>query len=384
MKSREAVTVIALLAAAVAEARQPPAGGLRAAIDRLGNLDYQVRTNAAREIRRAPGAEVVPALMDAAEKHADGYVRFRALVLLTGFDDPRTGSLMAKLVSDPNDRLRQVAYAYFEHHPVSSMLPALLSALGREESEFVRPALVRALAALGGESRVRDTLTAEVDRGVDFFRSAVIEALGDHRAGYAVPALIRVAGLDGPLQDDAVIALGKIGDRRALEVFASLQRTVSRPVQPALAAAICLLGTNCAAQRGFLEETLRFGTRNAGYQELVRAAAAGLAALAGAGDAAALATLLVEGVPAADPGRAAIALSVGAVAVRNTPLVLAALETGQDRDGAILLLRDAFDMLEEDFAEERFFVAVRRAHWTASEGSVTRAVTLALIDKLEF
>jgi hypothetical protein len=29
-------------------------------------------------------------------------------------------------------------------------------------------------------------------------------------------------------------------------------------------------------------------------------------------------------------------------------------------------------------------VAVRRAHWTASEGSATRAVTLALIDKLEF
>jgi hypothetical protein len=42
---------------------------------------------AGRAIRRAPGAIAVPALLAAAREHADGYVRFKALVLLTGFSD---------------------------------------------------------------------------------------------------------------------------------------------------------------------------------------------------------------------------------------------------------------------------------------------------------
>ena len=48
------------------------------------------------------------------------------------------------------------------------------------------------------------------------------------------------------------------------------------------------------------------------------------------------------------------------VAVRNPAIVLAALEARKDRDLAIELLRDAFDMLSEDFEEEQFYVAVRR------------------------
>ena len=68
----------------------------------------------------------------------------------------------------------------------------------------------------------------EVMRGQDFFRSGVIEALGDHKATYAVDALITIADLDGPLQDDAALALGKVGDRKALPVLAGLQRTAPK------------------------------------------------------------------------------------------------------------------------------------------------------------
>src|SRR5690242_14875937 len=57
---------------------------LQAAINNLGALDYNVRTTASRTIRRAAGAQAVPALLQAASEHADGYVRYRALVLLTG------------------------------------------------------------------------------------------------------------------------------------------------------------------------------------------------------------------------------------------------------------------------------------------------------------
>ena len=76
---------------------------------------------------------------------------------------------------------------------------------------------------------MQTTLIAEVARGEDFFRSAVIEALGDYKAAYAYDAITAVAKLDGPLQDDAAIALGQIGDKRALETLSALQRAAPTP-----------------------------------------------------------------------------------------------------------------------------------------------------------
>src|SRR5690349_2063232 len=64
-----------------------PAAQLQSAIDKLGDLDYDTRTAAARTIRRTPAAQAVPALLRAVAEHADGFVRYRALVLLTGFND---------------------------------------------------------------------------------------------------------------------------------------------------------------------------------------------------------------------------------------------------------------------------------------------------------
>ena len=53
-------------------------------------------------------------------------------------------------------------------------------------------------------------------------------------------------------------------------------------------------------------------------------------------------------------------------------------------DPAIELLREAFDMLEEDLEEERFYVTVRRAYWAAPAGSPARKIADLLIQKLEF
>ncbi len=195
-----ALCILGLLGDAGSIAAQEPAApqtvspaDLQRAIDKLGDLDYDTRTVAARTVRRTATPQAVAALQGAVAEHADGYVRYRSLVLLTGFNDSRTKDAMLASLKSPNDRLRTVAYSYFEHNPDRGMVSDLLNALDKELAEFVRPALVRALAALGNDPRVQRTLVREIGRGEDFFRSVVIEALGDYKARYAVEAIDAVA-----------------------------------------------------------------------------------------------------------------------------------------------------------------------------------------------
>lgn len=365
-------------------ASSQPASSLKAAIDNLGKFDDATRTAAAKTVRRAEPAQAVPALLDAAANHSDGYVRFKALVLVSGFNDPRAREVMAAALDEPNDRLRTVAYAYFEHNKERSMSARLLKKLETEDGEFVRPALTRALAAYGDETAVQTALTGLVLRGQDVYRGAVIEALGDYKGVYALPTILGVAKQDGPLQEDAILSLGKLGDRRALETLQGLQKSAPRVRQPAVAAAICLLGLNCDLHEKFVADTIKFAASQIGYQDLLRASSRALAALAATGREEAAAALLDAGIPARDPARSPIALAFGTAALRNTPLVVKLLGSRKDlRDGA-LLLRDAFDMLEEDYEEERFFATVRRSFWAAPEGSSDRKVADALIQALEF
>ncbi len=221
-------------------------------------------------------------------------------------------------------------------------------------------------------------------RGQDYFRSSVIEALGDYRIAAARPRLIEVAELEGPLQDDAVLALGKLGDKSALATLAELQRTGSQVLQPSVAAAICLLGQNCSSHLGFLQKTLGFAEDFPGYQDLIRASTAGLAALGARGNEEAVTMLFDVGIPSQDPLRAPVALALGMVAMRNPPVLVKVLEARKDRDAAVSLLSESFDMLEEDLEEERFFAAVRRTYWAAADASPTRALCEYLITKLDF
>ena len=388
--SCSALVLIALLSPALVDARQErgptqtSADDLRAAIDRLGDVDYGTRTKAGRVVRRTAPAQAVPALLQAVREHEDGFVRFRSLVLLTGFNDPRAAEQMTEVLASPNDRLLEVAYGYFERHPNRALVPRLLEALNKETGDFVRPALVRALAAVGDDPKVREVLLVDINRGVDHFRSTVIEALGDFKHGYALDKLLAVAQLEGPLQDDAVIAIGKLGDKRGLSTLASLQRSAGKDLQPTVAAGICLLGVNCSSHLGYLEKVLTFADDNPGYQELVRAAAAGLGAIAISGNAEALSMLFEAGIPSADPIRAPLALAIGKVALRNTPMMLRGLQAQKDAAGALAILAEGFDMLEEDLEEEQFFVNVRRGYWAAADGSAVRRLSEQLINKLDF
>jgi HEAT repeat protein len=390
-----------LIGGVVAHAQEPPAPQavsaeqLKAAINKLGDLDYETRTNASRLVRRTATPQAVPALLDAVASHGDGFVRYRALVLMTGFNDPRTKEAMRESLISPNDRLRTVAYSFFEHNPDRSMTNAFLGALETERAEFVRPMLIRALAADGrlldnqgaaaaDAARVQQALIREVNRGEDFFRSAVIEALGDYKAAYAFNSITAVARTDGPLQDDAALALGKIGDKRALETLAALQRSAPRQTQPSIAAAICLLGVNCETHQNYLIETLKFADTNPGFQELLRGAAAGLGALGVAGRADAADALFTVGIPSRDPTRAPVALALATIALRNTALMMPLLEKRTDRDQALSLLAEGFDMLEEDLDKERFFAFARRTYWESPDKSPRRALMQTLIGKLDF
>ena len=357
---------------------------IRAAIDKLADLDYDTRMSAGRTIRRAPSQQVVPALLQAFNEHADGYIRFRSLILLTGYTDPRIDDVMQQAMVSPNDRLREVAYAYYELNPKPALAAKMLAALDKEEGEFVRPALVRALAALPRDQKISDALIRDAGRGMDYFRSTVIEALGDYKVAAALPKLTEIARLDGPLQDDAATALGKIGDKSALGTLAALQQSAPKETQPAIAASICLLGTNCSAHIGYLDKTLRYAETYPGYQDLVRSAAAGLGNIARQGNEEALRILFDVGIPSQDPLRAPVTLAIGLVALRNTPLLLKSLQASADPEGAISLVAEAFDMLEEDLEEERFFVAIRKEYWAAPDESPLRKLCERLINKLDF
>jgi HEAT repeat protein len=395
---RAATTVAVLCVSAAAltlMAEQAPptdATVLGDAIDRLGTFDFETRTEAARVVRRASPDRVVPALVAAVRAHRDEYVRYRAMVLLAGFveDMPSTraaepvAQLMQAMIGDRNDRVRTVAYQWFEYHPDASVLPRLLEAINTERSEFIRPALTRALAAHGDDLRVRDALLLLVLRGDDYFRGAVIGALGDHKAQYALPRITEVAQLDGPLQDDAITALGRIGERSARTTLAALQQSLPRELQPTVSAAFCLLGIDCDARAAYVREALLFAASTEGYQPLLRGAVHATAMLAIGGREDALSGLFQVGLRVADPARAAIALGIGTVALRRPLMLLTVLERTSDVREAILLVREAFDMLAEDFEEERFYVQIRRAHWEAPPDSTRRRTAATLIEITEF
>ena len=367
---------------AIGQPSSPSNRDLATAIDQLGDFDYEVRTRASSLVRRAPEAQARPALVAAIREHEDGYVRFRALVLLVGFGAAAAHESVLAVLSDPNDRLRAVVFGYFEHNPEPAMAGRLLAALDTETSEFVRPALIRALAAHDADPAVRARLVAEIDRGVDFFRGAVIEALGDKGATYAVDPLMRIAGEPGPLQDDAILALARIGDSRALPTIAALQGQ-DADLEPVVSAAALALGAD-SGHATFVVDSLRFAAAAGDRPDLLRSAASGLGALASVGDTTALQVLFDVGVGAPEAARVPIALVLGTLAMRHPTIVLDYLEARTDLGAAALLLRDAFDMLDEDLEEERFFVTARTAYWAAPEESPARAVTTELIAVLEF
>jgi hypothetical protein len=367
--------------AVAAAAQTPSATDLKTLIVDLGSLEYPVRTRAARQIRRAAEADAVPALSAAVRTATDEYVRYRAFVLLSSFSDRAAGELARAVLRDRNDRLRQVAYQWLERHPDPQLTTTLLGLLQTEQAEFVRPALLGALSALGDNASVQRVLIAETGRGLDIFRSAVIESLGLHRAVYATDAIVAVAQLEGPLQDDAVLALGRIGGTKARSVLTMLTSSTG-DIALTARAGLCIIGDSCELAVRTLAEA---AAAPRAATSRIRAAVAGLSAIASVGESSALDAL--SGLASrGDTVRDEASIALAGAAVRVPEPVLKWLDAPpEDTRRAVLgLLKDGFDALEEDFGEEQFYAMARATYWKSPEGSPTRTLMAAVIDALEF
>jgi len=168
------------------------------------------------------------------------------------------------------------------------MAPQFLTALDKEQAEFVRPALVRALAPSrrcrrketpGTTSRARGRpLVRDVGRGEDFFRalsskrSATTKRSTRGRTHRRRQARRSPAGRRGA-------RAGKIGGQKSARDSGAMQRSAPRETQPAIATAICLLGVNCESHEGYLVDTLKFSDKNSGFRSSCGGAATGLGAL---------------------------------------------------------------------------------------------------------
>ena len=281
-------------------------------------------------VRRTPAAQAVPGAA-AGRRRARG--RLRAV------SRARAAHRVQRSADEGRDarvarRARTIAcarsrYSFFEHNPDPSMVPELLAALEKEQAEFVRPALIRALAALRRRSarpagaRPRGRRAARTSSAArSSKRSATTRrSTRSTRSRRSPSSTVRCRTMRRWRWGRSATSARS----RRCAAICSARRP--RPTQPSIAAAICLLGVNCESHENYLIETLKFADKNIGFQELLRGAAAGLGALAVGGH--------------ADSGRRRCSTSASrrairparrwrsrsaTVALRNTPLMLAMLE----------------------------------------------------------
>jgi hypothetical protein len=223
---------------------------------------------------------------------------------------------------------------------------------------------------------VKDLLSRFVIQGEDVFRGATIVALGDYRRTYATKAIIEVAKLDGPLQADAIAALGRMKDSSAASALTEIRRHAPAEVVPLIVADECLLGFDCEPREKYLIDALRRDEKNAGR-------ALGLLALDGRQSA--LLAIVDAGIAARGDTRETAAIEIGIVALRAPQLIVAALATRANYAPALDLLAESFELLSsEDFLIERFATNMRHPFFPVPAGSPQRRVLDEITRKLGF
>ncbi len=128
---------------------------------------------AGRTIRRAPAAQAVPALLQAVSEHADGFIRFKALTLLTGYNDPRTADAMETALVSPERSAARGRLRVLRAEP-SPCAPAEDGRCPRQGRRRVRP-------PRPGSGARRDAERTQGRRGVDSRRRARAGFFPQHR-----------------------------------------------------------------------------------------------------------------------------------------------------------------------------------------------------------
>ncbi len=247
------------------------------------------------------------------------------------------------------------------------MIPAL-AGRARQGAGRVRPAGARARAGGAAGAIARVAAGARARRGPRARISSaasVIEALGDYKAAYArrrrsPPSRSSTARS----QEDAALALGQIGDKRALETLAGLQRTAPRD-----GAAVDRRG-DLPARRQLRRRTRTTGRdarvrrQEPGFQELLRGAAAASARSAWRPRRGRRHAVRV-GIPSRDPTRAPVALALATVALRNTPLMLSSSRSAPTARRRSSCSAKGSTCSRRISPKERFFAVVRHAYWSA-------------------
>ena len=208
----------------------------------------------------------------------------------------------------------------------------------------------------------------------------MIEAWAAIAPLYAVDGIAATSKLEGPLQDDALLALGRIGGTRASTAIAEFSGGTAEAAQM-IRGVRCLIGEMCAQQIAAL---VAAASSEEGRPSTIRGAIDALEAVAQSRNEAALSALF--GLAKNSALRESVAVAFASVALRQPDWAVERLNAadGPTRESAITMLKDGFDSLEEDFAEEQFFASVRAGYWRAADGSAGRSLASTLIQRLEF
>ncbi|TFH05770.1 MAG: hypothetical protein E4H06_00880 [Methanosarcina sp.] len=148
-------------------------------------------------------------------------VRMVAAQLLGRLGDEQAADALLRKLADKNYRVREAAVEALGRVGGEKTVDVLVEKLEAKDPNF-RLHTVRALARLGDERAV-DPLARRLDDKVLEVRIAAAEALGDLESRNAADALLKkledtqMGGTPAELQKHVLIALGKIGDKKALD-----------------------------------------------------------------------------------------------------------------------------------------------------------------------
>ncbi|HKG21078.1 MAG TPA: HEAT repeat domain-containing protein [Blastocatellia bacterium] len=205
-------------------------------------------------------------------KSSDEEERRDAVRGLAALETQAANALVAAMVNDPSERVRASAIAALGAAGDAAYVPAIASRLAQDKSIFVRKTAAYALGRLRAPSGTGPLVAALKDksdevRGAtavalgeysdgaailplisalsdknDFVRGRSARALGSNgpAAARAVPSLIQIIETDGEhyVRQEAVVALGMIGDRSALPALYRASRDPSPYLSSAALSAI--------------------------------------------------------------------------------------------------------------------------------------------------